>query len=134
MGSSRGRPRSSCRSDADAVADALHAQVDDGATVAALKQAIQQQLGVPLEQQRLSKEPGILLSTQNGSSGRCAHGRARARARRLRALAPTVAHTTRRAVSARSVLPDGASLASQGVGHGDQLFLGYDMERQVGRP
>jgi hypothetical protein len=36
-------------------------------------------------------------------------------------------------VHACSVLPDAASLASQGISHGDLLFLGYDMERQVGR-
>jgi hypothetical protein len=48
-----------------------HPQVDDHATVAGLKLAIQQQLNVPLEQQRLSKDPGLLTAKQNGSSIRC---------------------------------------------------------------
>lgn len=37
-------------------------------------------------------------------------------------------------VSLSSILADSASLVSQGISHGDQLFLGYDMERQVGLP
>jgi len=36
--------------------------------VAGLKLAIQQQLGVPLEQQRLSKDPALLTHKQNGSN------------------------------------------------------------------
>lgn len=46
-------------------------QIDDHASVAGLKLAIQQQLGVPLEQQRLSKDPS-LLTAKNGSNIRCA--------------------------------------------------------------
>eukprot|EP00879_Flechtneria_rotunda_P011209 GHRR01011707.1.p1 GENE.GHRR01011707.1~~GHRR01011707.1.p1 ORF type:complete len:233 (+),score=91.74 GHRR01011707.1:411-1109(+) len=42
-------------------------QVDDNATVSGLQLVIQQQLGVPLEQQRLSKEPA-LLTARNGTS------------------------------------------------------------------
>lgn len=41
-------------------------QVDDGASLSALQQAIQGQLGVPLEQQRLSKD-AALLTAKNGS-------------------------------------------------------------------
>jgi hypothetical protein len=41
-------------------------QIDDKASVADLKAAIQQQLGVPLEQQRLSKDAS-LLTAKNGS-------------------------------------------------------------------
>lgn len=43
-------------------------QIDDHASIAGLKLAIQQQLGVPLEQQRLSKDPALLTHKQNGSS------------------------------------------------------------------
>jgi hypothetical protein len=42
-------------------------QIDDHASVAGLKQAIQQQLGVPVEQQRISKDPA-LLTARNGSN------------------------------------------------------------------
>lgn len=47
--------------------DTCDLQIDDHASVAGLKLAIQQQLGVPLEQQRLSKDPALLTSKQNGS-------------------------------------------------------------------
>jgi hypothetical protein len=31
----------------------------------------------------------------------------------------------------RSVLPDGATLSSLGIAHGELLYMAYDMERQV---
>lgn len=45
----------------------LYMQIDDHASVAGLKLAIQQQLGVPVEQQRISRDPALLTSKQNGS-------------------------------------------------------------------
>ena len=42
-------------------------QIDDRSTVSGLQQAIEQQLGVPVEQQRISKDPS-LLTAKNGSS------------------------------------------------------------------
>jgi hypothetical protein len=41
-------------------------QIDDHASVAGLKLAIQQQLGVPLEQQRISKDPALLTAKNGG--------------------------------------------------------------------
>lgn len=48
-------------------------QLEDGASVTALMLAIQQQLGVPLEQQRISRDPA-LLTAKDGAGIRCEDG------------------------------------------------------------
>ncbi|KAF8056357.1 NPL4-like protein 1 [Scenedesmus sp. PABB004] len=76
-------------------------QVDDGATVGELQQAIQAQLGVPVEQQRLSTDPALLTAKDGGAGVSLLSGDAAVR------------------------------LSALGVAHGALLFLSYDMERQV---
>lgn len=79
--------------------------VDAGATLAELKRAVHEQLGIdPSEPLALSKDAS-LLSAKGGAAGGAAAGVA--------------------------LGPDGAALAALGVAHGDMLYLLYESTRDV---